>query len=101
MWDRDTVSWSNRRSEPRRHRLGELLSLSQEQWSALHEALTLHALYKAIGLSWAGLPRGKTVLLPGGQSPADIASEVIVRVINGDRTCNARNYPEMLKILKG
>lgn len=83
------------------HSLIDLPLLTDEEWRALHEALTVHALYKSLRLSWRGLPRGTTDTLPGGQSPADIASEAMVLVIEGTRECEATTYSELLKHLKG
>lgn len=81
--------------------MGRIPDFSREQWDALHKRLTVHAHYKIMRLSWRGLPRGRGQLLPDGQGAADVASDAIVRVVNGDRACTATTIEEMLQFLMG
>lgn len=76
--------------------------LSDAEWVALTERLTLYASFKVARLRWRGMEwmaGGKAV--PGALAPSDLAAEAIVAAIEGVRRWNPGSEPTFEEFLKG
>lgn len=69
-----------------------------EQWRKILNRLTLYAQRKFVRLGWKNKDGYRS---PRGQGPEDIASEVILRTIEGRRVHNAERCPGFEQFLRG
>ena len=74
-----------------------IAELTKEQLQEYLERLALYALRKFRFLGWAA--KHTDCAGPGGKGPEDIASEVITKVLNGNRSYNPEKYPLFLDFL--
>ena len=75
-------------------------NLTDEQWQEIVERLTLHAHCKMAQLTWRGVPPSRGGTVPGGIEPEDLATDVIVALIEGTRTWDQQEQPDLLQFLK-
>lgn len=75
----------------------DILGVTENQWSEFYKRLSLHAgsLFIAYGWrikgQWAG---------PGGVTPGDIASEAILKVLDGTRQYDPSKCPNLMTFLR-
>jgi hypothetical protein len=81
--------------------LAKVPHLTEDRWKELHERLTLYAACKLVRRSWYGfrVTKKQGVTAVKGKGPEDIASDVIVAVLEGKRNWNEERYPDFLDFL--
>jgi len=77
--------------------MAEIPELTKDQWQELLERLALYARRKFQYLGWAA--KHTDCAGPGGKGPEDIASEAIMKVLNGNRPYKPEKYPLFIDFL--
>ncbi len=81
--------------------MGQIPDLSDDEWDALTERLTLYAQHKMSKLYWRGVPASRGGRAPGGIEPQDLAASAIVSVIDGTRHLDSTVHPDLRQFLEG
>ena len=77
--------------------MADFSKFTENQWQRLLDRLTIYAERRYMRLGWF---RNGKYRSPSGQGPEDVASEAIVRLIEGKRNYDEQKYPDLLVYLR-
>jgi len=76
----------------------DISEITEDEWRQYQKRLTLHARNKFFRLGWVSKHGCKAG--PQGVGPEDVASEAIIKVIEGKRKYNKEEYPDFKMFLR-